>query len=167
MVKRILFAFVAFLMLPALSALAGDYHHEKTGVSITIPDSWEVEADEDMLSCNPKDETVGLVFVAVPAEALAEAVEEMEKALRSTVQGFEEKGDAEEVEINGMSGLIGEGTGKIEGEAVEVGILLLDAPKRGMFILAIGIAKADLADNHARAVEGILKSLTPTKKDAK
>lgn len=163
MVKRMLFVLVAFLMLPALAAQAGDYHHEKTGISITIPDSWEVEAEEDMLSANTKDETVGLVFVAVPGEALAEAIEEMEKALTSTITGFEQKGEPDEVEINGMKGITVDGAGKIEGEAVEVGAMLLAAPKDNMFILVIGIAKEGAVEKHAKDVESIFTGLKPTK----
>lgn len=71
--------------------------------------------------------------------------------------GFKEKGDGKEIKLNGMDAFMGEGTGKVEGKDVEVGLLFVKNGNNVLFVFALGVkGKTDAHDN---AVGQILNSI--------
>jgi len=168
MIARLISASLVFLLLPLAAAEARqdrdtrDYPHEKTGVTITIPTSWTVETEGDVLTATTRDEAVGLAFIAIAGRNLEAALEEADKQLNELIDGLEADGEAEEVTLNGMKGIAIEGKGKVDGDEVTVGVLLLQAPRSGMFILAVGAGPTKTLSRYEKDIEAIFGSLKPT-----
>ncbi|MFT7621716.1 MAG: putative Zn-dependent protease [Myxococcota bacterium] len=161
MTRVLILAALAAMLIPATSS-ARTYPHETAKVEVTIPDAWKVEADDDVLSATSADEMLGLVFTVLPAAAIDEALDQLDKELASFITDMEPDGKPSEVTINGMKGITIDGKGKIEGVAMDIGLMILEAPS-GKVVMVLGFAAKGTMDKHERAVQGIFKSLKPTK----
>lgn len=130
----------------------------KSGLKITVPATWKHEVDgDDVLTMVSPDENVAITFVNIPANAFDAALNEAEKQIKQVVKGFKEKGEGKETKINGMDAYMGEGTGKVEGQDVEVGLLFVKNGNNVLFVFALG-AKGK-TDAHDNAVGQILNSI--------
>jgi predicted Zn-dependent protease len=160
--KRILvLALVAAFLIPATS-MAKTYPHAEAKVEVTIPDNWKVEGEDDTLSAVSADETLGLVFTVLAAKDVDAALEGLDKELSSFIKDLTPKKEGQPVTINGMKGMTIDAEGKIEGVAMDVGLMILEAPS-GKVILVFGFAAKGTMNKHERAVQGIFQSLKPTR----
>ncbi|EAY29568.1 hypothetical protein M23134_00452 [Microscilla marina ATCC 23134] len=130
----------------------------KSGLKITVPATWKHEVDgDDILTMVTPDENVAMTFVNIPASAFDAALAEAEKQIKSVVKNFKEKGEGKETKINGMDAFMGEGTGQVEGQDVEVGLLFVKNGNNVLFVFAIGVkGKTDAHDN---AIGQVLNSI--------
>lgn len=130
----------------------------KSGLKVTVPADWKHEVDnQDVLTMSSADENVALTFVDIPANALDAALGEAEKMLKKVVQNFKEKGEGKEIKLNGLPAFMGEGTGTMDGHAVEVGVVLVKNNDHVLFVFGLGI-KAHL-DKHNNAIGQIINSI--------
>lgn len=130
----------------------------KSGLGITVPANWKHEVDgDDVLTMVSPDENVAMTFVNIPANAIDAALAEAEKQIKQVVTDFKEKGDGQTDKVNGMDAFFGEGTGKVDGHPVEVGIALIKNGTNVLFIFALG-AKGQ-TDKHDKAVGEIIHSI--------
>lgn len=79
--------------------------------TIDFPDGWKVECDGANMHAMPADESMYLGVLPVEADSLDAATEALDEAIASVVD-LDEVGEAETMEINGISFVIVEGTGK-------------------------------------------------------
>jgi predicted Zn-dependent protease len=151
------FVIALFVMLPAL-VQAKTYPHGEAKVSITIPDKWKVEVEEDTLSAKAPDETVFLAFMVLAAHDMDEALKALDQELSKVVKDVT-AGDAKEVTIHGMKGAVVEGKGKVEGQKVDLGVLILKT-KAGKVLLGVGVGATGMYEKHEKEVDQIFDSIT-------
>ncbi len=150
----------------ATQATAKTYPHPPAGVSINIPDTWKVDGDDNTLTCESPSGAIHMFFTSVPARKADAAVAALEKLIRTHVKKLK-TGKEHAITVNGMQGAVIDGTGVLEGHAVEVSALALAAPT-GQYILAFGVALKGKAKAEKPASLRILKGLKPLpKKKAK
>lgn len=147
------------VLVPAL-ALAKTYPHGDAKVSITIPDSWKVETEENSLTANSPDESVVLLFMVVEATDTDEALKALDKELDKVVKNVKTDGKPEEITVNGMKGVVIDGTGKVDGQKVDLGLLVLST-KSGKVLFGLGFGETGKYKKHEADVEKIFKSIKP------
>lgn len=158
---------LAFMLIPASLAGAKTYPHEPAGVSVDVPDKgWKVDGDDNSLQVSSDDDLVSLTFAILEdANALDRAMDAIEKELAKTMTDIK-MGKVEELTHNGMRGVVSDGTAKIEGAGVELGIMVLETPKKKM-LLVMGIGAQGKMTKHEKDVERILGSIKPMQAPAR
>jgi hypothetical protein len=69
-------------------------------------------------------------------------------------------GDAEEISVHGMKGALVEGKGTVDGQKVDLGVLIL-MTKAGKVLLGVGVGATGMYEKHEKDVDQIFKSITP------
>jgi hypothetical protein len=154
-VRSVLVAGIAAVLMP-FAAFAETHQHPGAKVQFDTPDSWEAKADGDVLNVESPDGEAAIMFAVVEGGALKEAVEAGEKELNNAIKDAKTAGEAQPVEINGMKGEAIEGTGTVEGEAVEWGELVLET-KSGKYLFVLGIAKK--GGKHQKEIDALFQSI--------
>lgn len=157
--KKLLTLFTALIVVTALSAK--DYPNPAAGVTVSIPNNWNVEMDEGFLEAMSPNEAVALLFFELEADDVDSALEELEGVVDEMVDELTEEGEPEEFSHNGMEGVYADAAGTIEGEPVSLGLMMLKSPK-GKMILILGLsADNEITDKDDAALEKIFESLRP------
>lgn len=158
---------LSFLVSLVVLTFAGDADAKpfksKTGqVEVTIPDSWKTDGEKDVLltAMDPKEE-VALVFMVVDKSDVDPAVKELEKQIGPMLKD-QKWGKAKDIELNGLKGMVMDGTAKVQGKNAELSIVILKTPSKKGLIL-FGAIEASKKKVHEPALVEILKSLKPTK----
>ena len=74
--KKLLTLFTALIVVTALSAK--DYPNPATGVTVSIPNNWNVEMDEGFLEAMSPNEAVASLFFELEADDVDAALGELE-----------------------------------------------------------------------------------------
>ncbi|GHS94446.1 hypothetical protein FACS1894139_07520 [Planctomycetales bacterium] len=137
---------------------------ETPALSITFPQDWKVEV-EDVLSATSADESCGVVILSVAADDFVAAMEGLAPELDKIVKNFETKQEwsQEPVDLNGFHAWLSEGTGEMDGDAVNVSVLLVVKEGSGIASLILSFSTDESEKVHAQAIESIVKSLKPAK----
>lgn len=155
--KKLLLITIALVAAGTLSAKK--YPHADAGVVVDIPGSWTVTGDEHSLSADTKDGHAHLSFIIMPAESVEAAMNALDAELSKSIQNL--KHDAgRDVTINGMQGHSVDGTGTVDGHAVEVGVMILKTPT-GKILVVFGVISEEGAKKHHNALVRILKGIKP------
>ena len=115
MKKAALMMVSVLMLLFTFSASAEVYYYPDGNnplFSITFPNHWSVEPEEELLHASPPDETIYLGLWAVEdAETVEDAINALESSMGDLIQNVE-FGDPEEFENNGIAflGIDGAGT---------------------------------------------------------
>jgi predicted Zn-dependent protease len=130
---------VAFTAPAAGDAGSGNtivYPSENPVFSITFPDGWETETDENLLHAFPADSSIYLGLWALEEGVkLEDALDALDEIVSSLVTGLE-TGEAEKNEINGIEIVSVDGSGKdTEGDDVNVSAALFSPDDSQVFIL--------------------------------
>ena len=161
MTRTLALTVLSVLLIPALS-LAKTHTHAPAKVQVDIPDNWKVEAEDDTLSATSADETLGLVFTILAASDVDAALDALDEELSSFITGLRPTGDAKPATVNGMRGVSVDGKGTIEGVAMDIGLMVLQAPS-GKVIVILGFAAEGTMGQHERDVQSIFQSLKPVR----
>lgn len=134
------------LILSTSAGFGKDYPHEEAGVSVTIPDNWEVDDEEDdVLFAESPDEKVFLIFFVIDAND-DEAENEIGKMLEEEITDIEAAGEEKKTKLKGgFVATENEGTGVIE-DIGKVQLGTLEFENNGKKILVVG-AKSIEADS--------------------
>ncbi|MCC5813968.1 MAG: hypothetical protein JJT78_04370 [Leptospira sp.] len=153
-----------FLLIPALAIplIAKTYPHPGAGVSVTIPNGWDVDGDEDSLHASSKSGEVAISFVILPYGSADMAIKEANKELGKTFKGYKSSQKAEKINWNGMNGYYTEGDGSIDGIPMHVDTAVLKTPK-GKVVMILGAAAKRSFSKYEKQITSILKSLKPLK----
>ncbi len=127
--------------------------------SITFPDGWETEADENLLHACPADSSIYLGLWALEEGVkLDDALDALDEIVSSLVTGLE-TGEAENNEINGIDFLSVDGTGKDgDGDAVDVSAAVFSPDDKQVFIL-IYYGTPEAGEKHEDEMTAILGSI--------
>lgn len=141
------------------ASFAEVYPHDEAGVSVTIPDNWDVDTEEDnVLFAKSPDEKVFLIFFVIDAgdEEAGEAIAEM---IGEEISDIEDAGEEKETKLKG--GFIATenaSTGFIEDIGkVELGTLQFE--NNGKEILILGGLSSEAESKFEEDISKIIDSL--------
>lgn len=159
----VMFAAVALTgLVAALPALAETRVHEGAQVEVWIPEGWDAEFEGDTMtiSDDAEDTSIAVVFTILKCSELGEALELLEKEVEENVSKLKVDEEPEEMNINGMDALSVDAKGEIEGEAVELGFVILNTPN-DKILMIVGIGTAESIEANQEKLEKILTSIAP------
>jgi hypothetical protein len=151
------------LSLVAGSAVADEKVHAGAGVSVWVPDAWEMTADGDNMMVNTKD-GLAVVFMVIAAKDLDAALEGADEALAASVKELTVVGEPQAQDINGLAAITVDGKGKIEGADVEVGLAIIDVPDPEKALIVVGIGTPDAIKANEADLGKIITSIKPAAK---
>ena len=158
--KKLFIGVIAFLFtfLFSFSASAQQWlHHSASNLKFSAPENWSAVLEEETLTLSPPSEGLAITFTVLDAENLEVALEELEKELSNYVKDAKLKGEAEEIIINDLNAISAEGEGKIDGEKVDLGLLLVEANDK--ILLVFGISAVSETNKYEKDIENILTSI--------
>ncbi len=133
--------------------------HPGAAIELEIPSTWNQEREGESLMIMSPDETVLMVFTAVPAPDLNEALAVLDKQLSETITDSEVSGFSE-TQLHGMPALFADGKGVMDNTPVELGVALVLAPDDKVLI-ALGLAQPNVTPETGNQLTEILRSLRP------
>ena len=107
-------------------------------------------------------EEILLAFWAVEAKKLSGAMKRLEKEVEDLVQKPKLKGKAAKTKLNGLTAMTVDGTGEVEGQTVELRLVILKTPT-DQFLAVVVFAETEHFQAHEGAVEAIFESVKPVK----
>lgn len=135
------------------------YPAENPIFSVTFPDNWETETEDDILHATPSDSSIYLgIWALEDVKDLDAALDAVDETVSSLVKNLE-VGEVETSDINGIKFMIVDGEGKDEeGDYVDVSVALFSPDEKQIFImLYYGTPEAEQA--HEDELVSILKSI--------
>ncbi len=148
------------LCLPVFAGQKFSYPQDTPIFSITYPESWKVEAEEQTISAGRSDGTASSVLMALDAQDLEAAIDASVQALGESFGGFTADGDPQQAEVNGLGVVLMNGTGEVEGSGkvkVNVAIFTPDAEKFFMLLL---FAPEGVTGENTAEINSLLQSIT-------
>jgi hypothetical protein len=166
---RLILPLLAVLLLGSSAAIAGGggntitYPEKNPIFTVTFPDDWSTETDENLLHAVPSDSSLYLgIWALEDANTLDAALDEVDKAVSSLVKNLKVD-DADSMDVNGIKFITVDGTGKDDdGNNVSVSVALFSPDEKQIFIMLYYGAK-DAEDVHEKELVGILKSINGEK----
>jgi hypothetical protein len=165
--KRLLTALVlAAVLAVSGTAFAGTKTHSGAKVSFWIPDKWTIEGEgrNDITVSDPKGE-VGLMFLVRKAKDLDGALADLDDLLADTATNVT-AGEPEYITHNGMDAVVVDATGRIDGVAAHISVMIVKTPAK-KFLILLGVVEATKLDAHEANLTKILASLKPLKRGNK
>lgn len=146
---------VASLMLPAAT-----YRHKGCGLSLWLPDDWEVDSEQDTLLASSMDDDATLELTALgDAASLGAAFDRYPDRLNKEIALYRETQARRNASINGMEGLMAGGEGIRAGAKQTIRVVVFKGP-RGIVMLTWSAASLRGA-RHQAAWDRILGSMQP------
>ena len=143
-----------------LSADEFHYPAKNPVLSITFPNDWKIETEEEQLHATPKDESLYLGGLALDdIEDVDDAMEAIDKIVAEFVDDFkaEEPG---EMEINGIEITFIEGIGKDEdGEKIEVSTAVFSPDDGETVFVLFYFGYPEATKKHEKALVKIIESI--------
>jgi hypothetical protein len=147
-------------------AAADTKTHKASQISFWLPDDWTVEGeDRDQLEVSDPKGQVALLFMIRDAKDMKGALDAIDKVI-ATIATDVKVGKATKTKLNGMEAAVVDATGKTEGKAVELSVLILKTPAK-KFLTVFGVLETSVKKQHEPALVKILASLKPTAKFGK
>jgi predicted Zn-dependent protease len=145
-----------FVVVPA--ARADTRTHKAAHVTFWIPDGWSVHEEDALITASdPKDE-VGLLFLLRGHKDMKAALAGLDDAIAQIATEVK-AGTPQKIELNGMEGVVVDGTGKAEGRPVDLSVVILKTPG-DKFLIVLGA----IDSRHKRAHDGELKKIVASMK---
>ena len=128
--------------------------------SVTLPNSWLAEADENVLHASPADESIYLGFWAVDIESLDQVGDALDEIVGDLIFDFEIEEEGE-LEINGMSVFYIDGCGlDSDDDEIECSFGVF-SPDGETFCVILYFGTAEAEEKHSAALNAILASIKP------
>jgi hypothetical protein len=127
--------------------------------SVTFPENWSTETDENIIHATPNDSSLYLgIWALEKGSDLDAALDAVDEAVSSLVKDLK-VGEVDSTVINDIQFLNVDGTGKDEdGNPVNVSVALFSPDKEQIFIL-LYFGTPDAENTHEDDLVGILKSI--------
>lgn len=157
---RALPALLLLLGLFSSAAVAGPVRPiGASGAQVTVPDGWTVAVEDGgaTFSVAREEPAATLSFVAVPEAQLGAALDEVQKMLDAMFTRLK-LAPPEESTLNGIRCLVTEGTGDLDGNTVEIGLLAL-WPSPGQAVVVFGVAEKSESPKARQGIEAMFKSI--------
>lgn len=155
-------ACIASVLFTASAAVADttvNYPADDPIFSITFPEGWEVDGEDDAVSACSKDELANMEMIVLEAEALGDAIDIAKEALSEEMQGIVFKGKPEKGELNGLN--VAFLNAEVEIEEVKVAInCCIFAPKDAEeFFMLFNVIPLEALEKHGEDIGKILNSV--------
>jgi hypothetical protein len=164
--KRVfILSILAALALFSAAVIAGGdgntivYPEKNPIFSVTFPDDWKTETEEDIVHAYPADESIYLgIWALEDAKNLDAALDAVDEAVASLVKNLKID-DPETMTVNEIEFMTCDGTGiDNDGDKVNVSVALFSPDEKQIFILLYyGTPEAE--DAHEDELVGIVKSI--------
>jgi len=171
MIKKTVFllSILAVLLLGSTIATADGggntivYPEKNPIFSVTFPNDWSTETDENLLHATPKDESVYLgIWALEEAGDLDAALEAVDEVVSSLVKNLKVD-EADSMVVNGIHFITVDGTGRDEeGDNVNVSAALFSPDEKQIFIM-LYYATPEAEKLHEDELVAILKSINGEK----
>lgn len=150
---------VSLLLAPLASAdQTINYPADKPIFSISFPDSWTVESDDESVSASSKDELANMELIALDADELDGAIEIGKESLTEELPGIKFT-KAEKGELNGMNVTFLNGQVSIEGIKMAVNCCVFAPKKADTFFMLFNIIPLEALEQHGADIGKILNSV--------
>jgi len=140
MFKKINIILAIFILIFSASVflMATTVTHNETGLKFDIPDDWSFEEDDDAFIATSYDESVFLYFYVGHSADVSDLLDNISNELDSIFDYTEIGENAVEEEINGLIQIYVEGTGEIDGDAIDFDLTIVIGGSKPMLIVALG-----------------------------
>jgi hypothetical protein len=146
---------LSFLLLISGSAIAETFSHEEGGIQFDVPDEWDVEVKEEVLTLSTPDGTVVFSFWVPETDTVEDAFDAMSEEMESLIDDPDVTHEGES-ELNGMPVYEIRGTGKLKGTPTEWSFSLVIAKKP---IIVLILSNPDRWEKNRPAVERFAESI--------
>lgn len=149
--------FILFFALIALPGFAQEtFTNADAKVSVTLPAGWMYESDANGIIAYPAEGGFAVHFNILGADDLSAALDEVDKMLAAQVSDLQ-LGEGQVVDVNGMSGIVVEGTA--DGILMAIGII--DTPVAGKSLMVGAWGAPETIEKYAADVQSIIHSISP------
>lgn len=135
-----------------------EYPADDPFFTISFPDKWTIEGDDESLSAAPKDESVAVELIALAAEDFEAALDEAAAAIED---GFDNVSydDPQEGKVNEMDVLLINAEGAVDGQKLHISICLFAPEGAETIFMMFFFAPPDAFEAHGEELNGILQSI--------
>lgn len=158
---RKLIGCLAILLTLPLMADTFTYPGDNPIMSVTFPDAWVVELDEDVLHAGPADKSLYLGLIMMEGiDNVEAAIEALIEETLSELLAEVEFDDPVEFENNGIAFIYAEGEGWDEEDAeffVDIGVF---SPDGETFCVLFYLAHAEMEEQYEDQIEAIWMSIS-------
>ncbi|MDZ4401354.1 hypothetical protein [Prosthecobacter sp.] len=130
-------------------------------LSVSLPDAWEVDIDDDGLMATPSKDDDSVIVEFVELEAALADHDAAVKEAKETMAEFKKMkyDDMEKGEKDGLGITIINATGEDEHGKAFINLVLLAKPGTKNFILMSCISSKEGSDKHGAAIGALIQSL--------
>jgi hypothetical protein len=155
MTARLLLAGVAVL----LQLPAGEHRHPETGLSMWLPDDWNVDINASSMVGSPSAGDPRFDLIALDGAAtLTAATDRAQRLLNSHFRQFETSSPWREIDLNGMRGVEWHGEGVQGAVRKQVRVMVLKSPRSWVLAMwAAGKGRAGRPDETWGRISGGLR----------
>ncbi|GAB1443587.1 hypothetical protein MASR2M39_24290 [Ignavibacteriales bacterium] len=151
---------ISFLVLTFLFVMPNfaqeTFTHEAAKISVTLPAGWMYETSDNGISAYPEEGGFFVHFQVIHADALDAALDEVDKILNEQMQSVQ-LGQAQDYDVNGMSGIFVEGTA--DGLLMAVGVI--DTPVANSSLMVGAWGAPDIVEKYQADIMSIISSISP------
>ena len=149
------------LILFSCSLFADVIIDEDVGYRIEVPDLWESFEDESVIMVMDPDEMAAVFLMPVLSKDFDDTVAEMEATVGELIEDLEIAEETDDIEINGLPGMMVFGSGNIEEEPVIWGIVIVYIEETDFALFVITFALAEAYEEYEYILLEILSSVAP------
>ncbi len=135
------------------------FPHDEAQVRVTVPATWDLETEEDLIQVQPPDGSVVVILDVLLARTLPRALDALDAELRRVVQRPTLRAQ-KAVTIHGLQGYRVDGEALVDGVLVDLNVLVLETPS-GRVLVGMAFGARGRYEPHRARVEGIFHSVTP------
>lgn len=151
------------LLLPGIAG-AGVYKSKAGKVSITIPNKWQVDAQDELVRAVSPNNEVALIMWVVESPDVKAALTKLEGELYSAIQGLRWVDRTKKLRVNKLDGTWVEGVG-VSSRATQLDVLVFvggpTPSKKGVILVAV--VDHDKYEANRSAIQSIFGTLKATK----
>jgi hypothetical protein len=155
LMKKILIIFLSLLF--ACLSLSAEWKELPIGLSVDVPDTWTSDLNKDVLTVTSPDSIVSIVFSAIPAKSLADAKKAVNTELGKIMKKVKVVNKPQDITVNNLTGAVTDGTGEIDGVAIDWMEEVLLQKDRALMIMAF--AGTDYYDRYVEEIKAMLDSV--------
>lgn len=155
-------AALAVLFAVATPAHAEVRTHEASKVSVDVPKGWKIEADEDSMTVTDPKEELAIYLQVLEAKDIQKAAEAIDEEIGKQFHDVKWDEKPEETKLNGMDAITLDGSAKVDGKDVHLGVAIVMTPAHKA-LLVLGAVEADKEKKHEKDITSFFASLKPLK----
>ena len=161
--KTLLILFLATLLVAplALADKAVDYPKDAPVLTLSLPDTWTVDLDENGLMATPTKDDDSVIVELVDLEAGLDSFDAAVKEAKETMSEFKNMkyDEMEKGEKDGLGIAILNAQGEDEHGKAFINLVLLAKPGAKNFVLLSCISSKEGSDKHGAAIGALIGSL--------